>query len=222
MGFTRTLAVAAVTVSKGPRVRLGIVCALSVAFLAGGPLASLAQTPSPLCLEVSEDEQCWQKASNRPGCYLLRPPNNPLDREVLWSGKCEKGKPDGAGIEIWYYNIGDKWKVSTYRDGRYDYGKRSGRWVVRHASGEVHEGPFIDGFRYGGWVERGTKDTSEGTYVRGKRNGFWVSHYPNGEYEQGRLVDDKKEGIWYMYNANGVCKFSQEFTAGHGGWKEDC
>ena len=141
--------------------------ALSGALRAKAAVPAIALTPK--CTGATKGAKCWREMSNRPGCYMWDDHYLP-DFTVTWSGKCSGGVVAGQGtlttrnpiasfaetgtvsdgrqhgrwVGVGRHRFLDK-TVETHSQGHYVNGSRHGRWIYRHASGQVTEEEYRDG-----------------------------------------------------------------------------
>ena len=103
---------------------------------------------SPKCAGKQEGAACWHKLAEPPGCYFWYTYFSPIIT-WNWTGSCPKGIAEGRGTLMSTWSGG-----SSEFSGTLDDGKLHGHWILRLASGTVHEGPFVNGDMRGRWVER--------------------------------------------------------------------
>ena len=171
-----------------------------------------ASGPGSACTgkERGEGEGCWMELANQPGCWRWNPYPQPGET-VTWSGGCTDGKASGKGEEVWRFRKDGEWKTSGGR-GELRGGKTHvGHWIGRFSSGEVWEGPYVDGKRHGLWVRRGSDGRDWSCWSGGERAegvspcveaeelamqasaGARVRSGPGEEYEElGRLAEGEK------------------------------
>ena len=171
-----------------------------------------ASGPESACTgkERGEGEGCWMELANQPGCWRWNPYPQPGET-VTWSGGCTDGKASGKGEETWRFRKDGEWKTSGGR-GELRGGKTHvGHWIGRSSSGEVWEGPYVDGKRHGLWVRRGSDGRDWSCWSNGERAeggspcveeeelamqasaGARVRSGPGEEYEElGRLAEGEK------------------------------
>ena len=156
--------------------------------------AAPAVSLKPECAGAAKGRPRWKDVANKPGCRVWVNCYVP-DQTVTWSGTCSGDVADGQG-------------TLKSSDGEYtgtlSNGKPHGRWLLRFASVQVEEGPFVDGKRHGRWVVRSAKGTvGEGLFVDGEMHGRWVYRYANGTVAEGPLVDGKPHGRWVVRHRDG-------------------
>ena len=183
-----------------------------------------AGTPStfrdePTCSGQPKGTACWMELADQAGCYLWNP-NLQVDATVTWTGECVEGLAQGTGTRKWVYDSGKKTSEGT---GHLQAGRGHGDWVEILASGDVREGPYVDGKEHGQWVERGkhgsVKDkfyvegeivgsnaeagVMEGLLVAGRGHGDWVEILASGDVREGPYVDGKRHGDWVWRGKHG-------------------
>lgn len=73
-------------------------------------------------------------------------------------------------------------------------GKFNGHWVMRFASGQVQEGPYVNDEPNGHWVIRfADGNTTEGPYVNGERHGRWIWRSADGDDVVELLFEEGEE-----------------------------
>lgn len=151
------------------------------------------------CPGAAKGRPRWKDVANRPGCRVWVDCYVP-DQIVTWSGTCSGGFADGQGT---LESFKGEEKHTGTGTGTFSNGKAHGRWVLRHASGQVEEGPFVDGKRHGRWVVPFAEGTvGRGPFVDGEMLGRWVLRDANGVAE-GPLVDGKPHGRWVVRHRDG-------------------
>ena len=129
---------------------------------------------------------------NHPGCYTWNP-NLSSNETVTWTGACSGGLASGPGEMTWSYTGSDGKPLSASDAGELRNGKRHGRWSVRHADGNVEEGPYVDGKKHGRWTWRfANGNVWEGPFVDGNLNGRWTVRFADGSVSEGPYVDNKR------------------------------
>ena len=210
---------------------------------AAPPAAQPAQAPGrpagisagDTCAGKAEGSACWLALDNPPGCYLWNGYLS-VNETATWSGACTGGLAEGAGEIFMVWDSDRKGSVTAtgqlqqgkmhgrwvsrhangdMEEGPYVDGKRHGRWVTRHANGGVQEGPYVDGKEHGRWVLRDADGTvSEGPFVDGKWHGRWVWRYADGRVSEGPIVDDELHGRWVLRDADGKVLGEANFVNG--------
>lgn len=102
--------------------------------------------------------------------------------------------------------------------GRYQNGRRVGRWIERHRNRKVGEGLYRDSKRSGAWAHwsDGFK-IAEGSYDKGNPTGPWKlwSHgFSSSRQSSGQFRNGKREGLWTYRNEEGEKIASTVFKAG--------
>ena len=91
--------------------------------------------------------------------------------------------------ETTYYENGQKWLESTYKDGKED-----GLWTT--------------------WYDDGKK-SKEVTYKDGNKDGLWTWWYENGQKkEEETWKDGEQVGLWAKWHDNGKKKYEGTFIEG--------
>ena len=103
---------------------------------------------SPKCEGKQEGAACWHELAEPQGCYFWYTNFTPIITWT-WTGSCAKGIAEGRGELVLTWSGG-----SSEYSGTLDDGILQGHWILRLASGTVHEGSFVDGAMRGRWVER--------------------------------------------------------------------
>ena len=192
----------------GERASPASVAATSVA--AGGSAEPASRIRADeTCTTKPAGTACWMEVSQRPGCYVWNP-NLQAGETVTWTGVCTGDFADGSGTLTW---IADGYRETS--TGRLVAGEFDGHWVLRNASGTVHEGPFVDGERNGHWVERyETGTVAEGPFVDGERNGHWVIRLADDGVQEGPFVNGERHGHWVIRERDGSIRTEGPYVDG--------
>ena len=189
---------------------------LEAAFINGVLQESLsAGTPEPTsgpgCAGASRGTACWNKISNKPGCYYFEDEFEP-EAKVTWSGVCRGSVAHGAGTLELKNNSHETLLDFT---GSITDGRRQGHWVMRTLHGSVSEGPYVDGSKHGHWVLRDENgNVSEGPYVNGERHGHWVESTDVIQRAEGQYINGTPEGSWFVRYTSGEC-LDVEYSGGN-------
>ena len=180
----------------------------------GGSAPGAAASAGPTCAGQPAGTACWMALADRPGCLVWDPYFQP-GATVTWTTACVDGLAQGMGTLTWTVSEGIQTETGRLEDGR-----QTGHWIQRFASGNVGEGPYVNGVRNGHWVFRfADGGTDEGPMVGGERNGHWVSRYANGNVGEGPYVNDERNGHWVFRTPDGTV-VEGPVVAGeeHGDW----
>ena len=154
----------------------------------------------PKCAEeqFTEEGDCWNEFSNKPGCFFLS--YFDWSYTYTWSGDCHNGAAHGSGTFIpRYENKSDppEWM------GEMVHGVKQGIWQIREISRDgrrntiIKEGTFVDGKWNGRWVERHSKGCIiEGQLSNGWRVGRWTWRCPSGRNLWQECKVGSGCGIW--------------------------
>jgi hypothetical protein len=133
--------------------------------------------------------------TDRPDCqaWNAQPQRN---ETVTWSGSCQSGKAEGAGVLTWGYidSTGHAEKETETYSGSLLGGKQNGRATTISSIGSRYDGEYRDGQKSGQGVLTWPDAKYDGAWKDGKPHGSGtyteggLSH--QGQWEQGCL-DDK-------------------------------
>ncbi|MGZ8319739.1 MAG: MORN repeat-containing protein [Telluria sp.] len=103
---------------------------------------------------------------------------------VRWSGGCNAGYAEGAGVLDWKYR---KDAAASKYEGALHKGRMHGDGYLKRASGTQYEGNFSEGKPHG----TGTRVDNEGRY-----DGNWVAGEPDGFGKMVYVLGGSYEGQW--------------------------
>ena len=143
----------------------------------------------------------WYEIDQRKGQWKEWHPNGQIkmlisytdDEQLIESFFDEVGKQlilNGSGVWTIYHSNG-----KTKESGRYDGGKREGRWER--------------------WNSEGVLISVE-TFKNNQPNGDWVTFFPNGNKKsEGQYKEGLKSGPWRHYFISGQLNREETFNEGH-------
>ena len=138
-GVFSELAAARLAGLRGSRMSAGPAGAGTIANGDTRPQPGTGFRSDQTCAGNPADGPCWIEVAQKPGCYVWNPNPQPAE-SVTWTGECADGLAQGGGTLTWTSDGSQQ--TGT---GRLQNGKHNGIWVIRFASGEVQEGPIVDG-----------------------------------------------------------------------------